>query len=483
METKHYLALIILIALTCGSVLVQLLSQRMRDLAFFVLVSCSVLTERMDVNFLGEYWYRGTSRGMELSVIDTIAWGLLLATLIAPRYERRKWVWPAGTVFILLYFAWAALSIFEASQKRFAVWELVNIPRALLVMFAAAMFVRTQRELRILVLGLCTAVVIEGLFGLKQHFSDGIYRVPGTLDHPNSLSMYLCTVGPVLLAGALSDWPKWLRWLASLTCAAAGIGVLLTISRAGIPIFAFVTLGVALACTHWRITRRKVAIVATTTLLVGAVVFKGWDQIKMRYESASFSEEYLEVNGENRGVYWRWALMIVEDHPYGIGLNNWSYIVSKTYGFKLGFWYEDYDDIKTSPEKADLPSITYAPPAHSLTALTLGELGWPGLFLFLLMWFRWFHMGSTFLWRRLNSDPMHRLGIGLMFGTLGLFFQSATEWTYRQPTMLLTCHVMVGALASLYYARQHAPKPVRVAAPEPEVDPVPIETAPISLES
>ena len=91
-----------------------------------------------------------------------------------------------------------------------------------------------------------------------------------------------------------------------------------------------------------------------------------------RFGSATLTEEFVDIEGENRGIYWRWAGMIIEDDPFGVGLNNWSYAVSKTYGARVGFGYEDYDDIKNAPEKADLPSIRYAPPAHALAALTLG---------------------------------------------------------------------------------------------------------------
>src|SRR5205807_7384074 len=131
-----------------------------------------------------------------------------------------------------------------------------------------------------------------------------------------------------------------------------------------------------------------------------------------------------DEGSEGRGVYLRWARSINQDHPFDIGLNNWSYAVSKTYGPQLGFWYEDYDEIKTAPEKADLPSFHYAAPAHSLAALTAGELGIPGFILFTLIWLRWFQVGASFLRRRLNPDPMHRLGIGLFFATGGIFLQS-----------------------------------------------------------
>src|SRR5438094_645477 len=96
METKHILALIILLVLTIGGVSLSLLSQRIRALMFFLLVFGTIYTERMDVNFLGEYWYRGTSRGIEISLLDVLSISLLVGELLAPRFRDRRWFWPAG---------------------------------------------------------------------------------------------------------------------------------------------------------------------------------------------------------------------------------------------------------------------------------------------------------------------------------------------------------------------------------------------------
>jgi hypothetical protein len=459
METKHYIALVLFTALGCGSILVSLLSQRCRDIAFFLVVAGAVVAERgmADVNFLGQYWYRGTARGIGLSVIDVLAFGVLVASLIAPRYPRRQWFVPAGLGLFALYFAYCIFSVARAQQPMFGVWELVNIPRAMLIMLAAAAFVRTRRELGIVVLGLCAAVGIQALYALKQRFVGGMFRPPGTLDHANSLSMYICTVAPVLLAAALSDWNKYLRLLALIATAVASVTVLLTLSRAGLPIFAVVMAGTAVMCTTWRITRQKIVIMLAIGIGTGAMLAKSWDMLVVRFGSASWEEELVAIDGENRGIYWRWAKMMIDDDPFGVGLNNWSYAVSKTYGERVGFRYEDYDDIKVAPEKADIPSIRYAPPAHALAALSLGEIGIPGTAIFLLVWARWFQLGAMFLWRRLNRDPMHRLGIGILFGTTGMFLQSATEWTYRQTGLLLTFHLLMGVLASLHYLRRHPP--------------------------
>ncbi len=481
METKHILALIILVALGCGSVLATTFSQRLRDAAFFGMVCFSIFAERFDVNFFGQYWYRGTSRGFGISITDVLAWSILLATLVAPRYPRRRGFIPASLGVILVYFAYCFISTVTALEPIYAAWELVNIPRALLILVTGAVYLRTRRELGILILGLSATAGVEAVYALKQRYLGGMYRVPGTLDHANSLSMYLCTVAPVLLAAALANWSKWIRLAAGAGCVAATMGILLTISRAGLPIYALVMGGTALACTSWRITFKKVFIFCGVAAVSGVLLLKMWDQIAARYAEASFAEEYLDEENEGRGIYLRWAAAILDEHPFGVGLNNWSYAVSKTYGPASGFSYEDYDDVKNDPEKADLPSINRAAPAHSLAALTAGELGLPGLFFFGLVWLRWFWMGAGFLRRRLNEDPLHRLGLGFFFATIGIFFQSVTEWTYRQSTLFLMFHLFVGGLASLHYLRRQAARTPAIEAQEefdesePDVVPLPAQ--------
>jgi O-antigen ligase len=264
-------------------------------------------------------------------------------------------------------------------------------------------------------------------------------------------------VGPVLLAAALSDWPRWMRWFSGLACGLAALTIVMTLSRAGIPAFGLVMFATAFFCTSWRITWRKVMIGAATCVGVAVLLLTSWNALVMRFGQASLRDEFLKEDAvETRGVYWRLVFAIAKEEPYGVGLNNWSYAVSKHYGPLLGYRYDDYDVVRWDPDK-DMTDLTnHAPPAHSLAVITWGELGLPGLCLFGLLWLRWFQVGASFLRDRLNPDAMHRLGIGFLFGAMGMFIQSITEWTYRQTSLMFTLHVMMGALASLYYAKRVA---------------------------
>ncbi|MDE3083939.1 MAG: hypothetical protein KGJ37_01805, partial [Verrucomicrobiota bacterium] len=192
MEIKHVIALILLLLAFPAASVATTLSQRARDAAFFLLTTGAVLTELMDVNFFGQFWYRGTTRGIEISVLDILAFSLLAASLLKPRYGGNRWYWPASLGLLLAYFFYAGFSVLISEPKLAGLWELSKILRGILVFLAAAFFVRTRRELSLLVAALGCAVCFESLLGFKERLWDGIYRVPATFDHPNSFSMYLC---------------------------------------------------------------------------------------------------------------------------------------------------------------------------------------------------------------------------------------------------------------------------------------------------
>ena len=459
MQTKDLIALAMLLVAIPAGVLVATFSQRARDVAFFLMVAGTVITDRLDVNFLSHYWYRGTSRGLEFSFVDLLAISVFVGSFLLPRPGNSRFYWPASFGLMLVFFFYACFSVMFSDPKIYGVFELSKMIRGFFFFLAAAFYVRSQREVGILVLALGCAVCVEGVWALKQKLIGGIYRAPGTLEHENSLSMYICLVAPLFVAAATSSLPKLLRMLSIVAIGAAALCSVLTISRAGIPIFALVMLGATAFCLSWRITPKKVFATALVALCIAGLAFKSWDSLKERYAEASFADEYLDDEQEGRGYYLRVANVIVEDKFFGVGLNNWSFWVSKKYGAMVGRPYDDYGAIQgDKPEDEIIESLVWAAPAHNLAALTVGELGVPGLILFTLLWGHWFLMGLRFLFRR-RPEAMHRLGVGLFFGVCGIFLHSITEWTFRQPHIFLTFNVLVGTLASLCYAKRHARKP------------------------
>lgn len=456
MTLKHMLGLVLLGLAIPGVCAATTASRRLRVLAFLVMMAGWVVTDRMDIHFFSFDLYRGSTRGVEISILDILGLGVLTGELLNPGPGRRRWFWPASLGFMLFYFFYCCFSVAISSPRMFGIFELSKILRGIFVFVLASWFIRGERELRLLVLGLACAVGFEGLLSVKERVLGHVDRVTGTLNHPNSLSMYLCMVTPVLLAAATSRFPRFIRHVSTLCVGLATLAELLTFSRAGIPIFAFVALGTTAACVSLRLTLKKAAIGFLVCVASAALFLKLWGAIKERYHEATWQEEIAADQFENRGQYFHLAGLILRDHFFGVGLNNWSYWVSKQYGREIGIdAYRDYDDIPAYILASNGNwDDTYAPPAHNLGVITAGELGLLGLGVFALLWLRWFQMGFVFLWKR-SDDPMRRMGVGLFFATCGIFLQSVTEWVFRATPMFMTFHVLMGALASLYFVRRH----------------------------
>ncbi len=454
METKDVIGLMLLFAAALAGVGVTCISRHARDAAFFLMIATAVIAERLDINFFSRYWYRGSTRGVEISFVDIIAVSVLVSSFLLPGRGNSRWRWPAGLLPMLLFFFYALAATLAIEPRIFSLFELSKMLRGLVLFLAVFMFVRSEREIRLLVLALCCAGCLEGAFVLKQRLFSGMDRAAGTLDHANSLSMYLCLIAPIFAAAINSTMPRFIRWFSAVALAMASFSIVLTVSRAGVPIFGLVVLGTTLLCMTWRITLGKVAAISFFGLGITAVGFIFLGDLKERYTESTLSDEYLDQHTiDSRGYYLRLARLIVEDRFFGVGLNNWSYAVSKDYGERLNTPYAHYDDIPADFNDEEDLNMNFAAPAHNLCALTVGELGIPGLILFLFMWLRWFQIGASFFWRR-NREAMHLIGIGLFFGILGVFLQSLTEWIFRQTPIYLTCHALIGVLASLYVTKR-----------------------------
>ncbi len=462
MDTKYIIAAVGLFGATCGGVLLGCLSHRVRDGLFFLMVTMSAVTENWDVNFMSREWYRGTTCGFEVSIVDVFAISLLVSAILVPRRGEKRWFWPASLGLMLIYFLFTSFCVAISDPKIFGLFALSKLVRGMIVFAATALYVRRERELKLFLFAIGTIVCYEALKGIEQRYRYGIARVFGDLNAPNSLSMYLCMTTPIFVAAINSNISRWLKALSAAAIGLAGLAVLFTVSRAGVITLGLVLLGTVVATISWKLSARKILITTVVMLLAGGALAKSWKSISSRFGEASLAQEYENKHAQGRGFYIRMAAELVEDHWFGVGPNNWSYWVSNQYGPRLGFKFAPYPGTDRPPKfvvgadaNVDDPQ---AAPAHSLAALTVGEMGFGGLFLLTVLWLRWFQMGASFLWPR-TPDPLRRINVGIFLGTIGLFLQSLTEWVFHQTAIFFTFHIMLGVLASLYYLKRKSRQP------------------------
>jgi hypothetical protein len=460
-------------ALVGGSI-AACFSRRVRDLFFILLVFMGPVIELWDVNFVSREWYRGTSRGFEVSVLDIMSFSLLVSSIFRPRRDGFRLFWPASLAPMLLFFFYACFNVAVNEPRLFGYFELFRMVRGFVLVLAIAYYLRGERELRLLMYSLAALVCYEGLLAIKQRYVYGIDRVPGTIDDSNSLSVFIVMTAPVLVAALNSRFPATLKALCAAGIGLACIGEILTISRAGVVILAIVLAGCALTTVSYRITPKKIAICLLVILGAAGITAKSWKTLKSRFDSSTLAEEYGNHHNLGRGYYIRVAEAMVDEQWLGVGLNNWSFWASNKYGPKLGYRFVPYRGTDKEPSTV-IPSGSdvdeaQAAPAHCLAALTAGELGIPGLIFFVWLWLRWFQMGASFLWPR-TPDPMRRMAVGFFFGFLGIFLQSLTEWVFRQSPIYYVFHVLLGALAALYFLKKKAQEePVEETEPAADLE-------------
>jgi hypothetical protein len=93
----------------CG-IIAACISKRIRDLFFVLLVTLSPLIERLDLNYVSREWYRGTSRGFEVAVLDVLSLSLLVSSVLVPRRSESR------AYFQCLHFRPAALRAIRAGS-------------------------------------------------------------------------------------------------------------------------------------------------------------------------------------------------------------------------------------------------------------------------------------------------------------------------------------------------------------------------------
>ena len=187
---------------------------------------------------------------------------------------------------------------------------------------------------------------------------------------------------------------------------------------------------------------RSVAIVLVLATLGGGLMLRGFDKVLMRQIGMSQAVE--SGNGTaGRSMYYDMAFDMAKEQPLGVGLNNWSWVVSAD-SDKYNLNYEPY------PNTYAMSLGKHAVFAHSLYALTLGETGWIGLFLLLALWCQWLFLSGRNLFER-NPDFITQVGIGCFFSLVVLMVNNITECNFRSQYIFILANVLLGYIVAIKY--------------------------------
>lgn len=438
---KYYAFFAGLVLVVPAGSFVAAYSRRIRELIFAVMIFSTAYVGVADINFISREWYHAQTRGIEVSFVDLLALTLLLGNLLSISKERFRLFWPSGLGLMLVFIAYALLSVATSEPKLFGVLELSKLLRGLLVFMATAWHVRSERDIYILASALGAVLVCEGLLALVSRYVWGVWRVVGTFPDPNILAEYCSLACAFLLVMTLSNARPGVRGFWGVAWVLGAIAVILSISRTGFVILAVGTAGALLSGLRTRITLSKIGVVLCFVALGSVMLMRSWDQFSSRHEIMTA----IEAQGDGsagRIMYYEMAWTIAKEQPFGVGLNNWSWWVSIN-----GERFPEHHDVVPYASTKEEGEGTHAIFPHTLYGQTLGELGWAGLILLVALWCQWLFIAG----RNLFVQPPGLLsfaGSGVFFALTTVALSALATNDFRSEYIFIIANVLIGVSAA-----------------------------------
>ncbi len=373
--------------------------------------------------------YRGSSRGISLSLLDMASLTLAIALCVVRR--RVTW-WPRGSWLLLACFVWPAGTAVISENPQFAVFELFNLLRAYAVFWMLANYFEEFGDLRTFLGTLAGVVVIQASVACHQHLS-GQFRATGLLGDPNLAGMYLNLLLPILFAVGL-ETRGWWRWLCLVPCGLGALAVLITYSRGSWLMLAGSLLLVSTALLVIRPQPQKLAILGPAALAALLLLSIKSDSLLSRWGGGL--AELRDADSSARGLGPAFAM--ISDFPVtGVGLNHISFMLNERH----------YGEAVKIGERGVI---------HNLYLTTAAETGIAGVALLLAAFLWLFATGVRTAWQCRQSPVALALAVGISTSVLVLAIHSWTEWVTRCIVILQTLAIIAALLLSLSRGHRQA---------------------------
>ncbi len=392
--------------------------------------------------------YRGHCRGFEFNFLEAIALGLALAALLEKRADFR--FFPPGLWAWLLWIAVGLLSVPGALNPIYALMPVFKFAKMSFVLVGVFAALHDERDVKALMRGFAIALIVQVVICLWGRYVHGGYRVTGWFEHQNPMAMWSYTLAFPILGLALSKETSPRDVLLFFSAfGAAGLVVVLSVSRASLAAFVVGTVLVMGGAFLQGITARRVALGAFGALCGVLVMAKAADTFmaRMGSDDSPKNDFRLVLNQQSAAMH--------RDHPLaGIGWNNFGLANSRPLGVQYSQILERWEQNrgrKIYPEQFRANPLT-----ESFYWLALAETGTLGFATFLLF-------AALTLWHGLRSTAgFWRSSLGLLLWgvTVALaisYFHLQVERILVQTKNLTTWMIFCAILARAEWWRRQRP--------------------------
>ena len=169
-----------------------------------------MMFNQVSINFFSHELYRGTSRGMEVSLIYLLALAMLLGMWYL--FKGKSLFPDGGSKIYLVYFFLSLLSFLNAENTLFSWFELWKMIMMYLVFLCAYYYFYHYRDFNTVMVtfGLIASVTFAVV--VIQHVK-GIHQANGFFPHQNSMGMFMNLIAPVFFAYYFNRNKGWKRFL------------------------------------------------------------------------------------------------------------------------------------------------------------------------------------------------------------------------------------------------------------------------------
>lgn len=312
-----------------------------------------------------------------MPIAALIGGATLLGLLITK--DRRKFVLEPESIVLVIFMLWMTITMVLAFRPSdsYVMWN--RVMKIDLMILVAMVVLHSKKHIMLLAWVLVFSI---GFFGVKGGMftlaTGGSYRVWGPensyIEGNNEIALALVMIIPIMRFLQLTSDSKWIKrgfGASMVLCAAAALG-----SHSRGALLAIVAMAIVL---WWRGKNRIVGLVLLPVLGIALASFmpaEWWD----RMGTIQTYEEDASAGGRINAWWMAWN--VAKDNVFGGGFAFMSRPVCAVY--------------------APIPDDCRA--AHSIYFMVLGEHGFVGLFLFLLLW-TMVYVSAGRLRRQGNKQP------------------------------------------------------------------------------
>ena len=422
------------------------LNRKYMRYAFLAVLLPVMMFNQVSINFFSHETYRGTSRGMEVSLVYLIALAMLIGMWIL--YRKKPLLPDTGSKIYLVYFLLCIPSLINADNALFSWFEMWKMIMMYIVFLCTYYYLYYTRDFNTVMIGFGIVAAVTFLTVVFQHVK-GIHQANGLFPHQNSMGMYMCLIAPVFFAYYFNRNKGWKRFLFAGFFLAASAACMRTYSRGAMVCLPFGCAITALLSLRYQFHMRKIQILLPIFLLCffGALLLL--PNIINRFENAPkeslMTRQYLAASA--------WNMM--KDKPFaGVGLNNWGIKINPPYPY-CEYRYEAPKRF-AKEFKEGIVETRYL--------LVGAECGFPALAAF-LAWLGYYYVAACKLVKKLRRTELFYIPVGIVGGLSAVYLQSTLEWVMKQQVNFIQMMMLFSVLSILFkYCQKFASGEVEVSA-------------------